>query len=231
MLELLEGYGLRNANIGVIFGNSPPVFYLQLKRLFANSGEAHEGHYFVSINLEKDRKWPKLKYHRPEPGFDLVLGKKWTYEQVAGAVATRLNDPLKLRFTIEHLASGTPKNVIKRTINQTLSEMISIAYGTPIVYVLFYEMLETSIVLEAKKFFKVYWLANTVKKRKIIDIRLQKNTIISKHIEEISNKVTLSSPNSRIMLFEVYHNKIQKEYTESEPIMMILKIREIICRG
>ncbi|PKB94103.1 hypothetical protein RhiirA5_439542, partial [Rhizophagus irregularis] len=145
---------------------------------------------------------PKLKNHRPEPGFDLVLGKKWTYEQVAGAVATRLNDPFKLRFTIEHLASGTPKN-----------------------------MLETSIVLEAKKFFKVYWLANTVKKRKVIDIRLQKYTIISKHIEEISNKVTLSSPNSRIMLFEVYHNKIQKEYTESEPIMMILKICEIICRG
>ncbi|PKB91830.1 hypothetical protein RhiirA5_447360, partial [Rhizophagus irregularis] len=57
---------------------------------------------------------------------------------VAGAVATRLNDPFKLRFTIEHLASGTPKNVIKRIINQTLSEMISIAYGTPIVYVLFY---------------------------------------------------------------------------------------------
>ncbi|CAB4395475.1 unnamed protein product [Rhizophagus irregularis] len=151
--------------------------------------------------------------------------------QVAGAVATRLNDPFKLRFTIEHLASGTPKNVIERIINQTLSEMISIAYGTPIAYVLFYEMLETSIVLEAKKFFKVYWLANTVKKRKVIDIRLQKYTIISKHIEEISNKVTLSSPNSRIMLFEVYHNKIQKEYTESEPIMMILKICEIICRG
>ncbi|CAB5388493.1 unnamed protein product [Rhizophagus irregularis] len=150
---------------------------------------------------------------------------------VAGAVATRLNDPFKLRFTIEHLASGTPKNVIERIINQTLSEMISIAYGTPIAYVLFYEMLETSIVLEAKKFFKVYWLANTVKKRKVIDIRLQKYTIISKHIEEISNKVTLSSPNSRIMLFEVYHNKIQKEYTESEPIMMILKICEIICRG
>ncbi|PKC57139.1 hypothetical protein RhiirA1_472948 [Rhizophagus irregularis] len=107
--------------------------------------------------------------------------------QVAGAVATRLNDPFKLRFTIEHLASGTPKN-----------------------------MLETSIVLEAKKFFKVYWLANTVKKRKVIDIRLQKYTIISKHIEEISNKVTLSSPNSRIMLFKVYHNKIQKEYNNDD---------------
>ncbi|PKY30459.1 hypothetical protein RhiirB3_392589 [Rhizophagus irregularis] len=144
---------IKNANIGVIFENSPPVLYLQLKRLFANSGEAHEDmvsretlscdgvpqtpNELLTLRVVVIFK-PKLKNHRPEPGFDLRIGCR----------SSRY--PFERPFQIA--------------------------------------MLETSIVLEAKKFFKVYWLANTVKKRKVIDIRLQKYTIISKHIEEISNK-------------------------------------------
>jgi hypothetical protein len=36
-----------------------------------------------------------------------------------------------------------------------------------------------------------------------------------------NEKMTLSSPYSRIRLFEVHHNKIQKEYTGTEPIERI----------
>jgi len=75
-------------------------------------------------------------------------------------------DPLKLRFTTADSSSGTPNNVIKRTTTQTLSEMLQTAYLTPQAHVLFYEMLEISIVeLETKKFIKISWLGNTVKEK------------------------------------------------------------------
>ncbi|GES93025.1 cysteine proteinase [Rhizophagus clarus] len=172
--------------------------------------------FYESLTLNVVR--PKVK-----PEFDLVLNKKWTYDQVAGAVAAHLNtDPLKLRFTTAHSTSGTPKNVIKRTTTQTLSEMLQTTYLSPPAYVLFYEMLDISIVeLETKKFIKVYWLGNTVKDEEAIDLRLSKNAVVSDVIEEILKKVTLPSPNLRIRLFEVHHNKIQKEYTGTEPIERI----------
>ncbi|PKC11352.1 putative ubiquitin-specific processing protease 21 [Rhizophagus irregularis] len=168
---------------------------------------------------------PKLKDRDPKPEFEIVLNKKWTYDQVAGAAGTHLNtDPLKLRFTTAHSTSGTPKNVIKRTTNQTLSEMLQTAYLSPPAHVLFYEMLKISIVeLETKKFIKVYWLGNTVKDEEVIELGFPKDAVVNDIIDEISKheKVTSSSPNSRIRLFDVHHNKIQKEYTGSEPIERI----------
>jgi len=182
-------------------------------------------HFYESLSLRVVVSFkPKLKDREPKPEFDLVLNKKWTYDQVAGAVALHLNtDPLKLRFTTAHSTSGTPKSVIKRNTN-TLSEMLQTAYLSPPAHVLFYEMLDISIVeLETKKFIKVYWLGNTIKDEEVIDLRLPKNAIVNDIIEEIlsNDKVTLSSPNSRIRLFEVHHNKIQKEYTGNEPIERI----------
>ena len=85
--------------------------------------------------------------------------------QVAGQVALHLNtDPLKLRFTTAHSSSSTPKNVIKRTTNQTLGEMLQTNYLAPSTPLLFYEMLDISIIeYETKRFFKVIWLGNAVK--------------------------------------------------------------------
>lgn len=182
-------------------------------------------HFYESLTLRIVVSFkPKLKDRDPKPEFDLVLNKKWTYDQVAGAVGTHLNtDPLKLRFTTAHSTSGTPKNVIKRTTTQTLSEMLQTAYLSPPAHVLFYEMLKISIVeLETKKFIKVYWLGNTIKDEEAIELGFPKEAVVNDIIEEISKheKVT-SSPNSRIRLFDVHHNKIQKEYTGTEPIERI----------
>ncbi|GBB88570.1 hypothetical protein RclHR1_01510021 [Rhizophagus clarus] len=166
---------------------------------------------------------PKLKDRDPKPEFDLVLNKKWIYNQIARAVATYLNtDPLKLRFTTAHSTTGTPKNVIKRTTTQTLSDMLQTAYLSPPTHVLFYEMLDISIVeLETKKLIRVYWLGNTVKDEQVIDLRLPKNAIANDILGEILKNVIPSSPNPRIRLFAVHYNKIQKEYTGTEPIERI----------
>ncbi|CAG8800658.1 15911_t:CDS:2, partial [Cetraspora pellucida] len=98
-----------------------------------------------------------------KPEFELVLNKKFTYDEVAKRVAAFLNtDPLKLRFTTAHPTSGICKTVIKRVTNQTLSEMLQTTYLPNSANLLYYEMLDISIVeLETKKFFKVYWLGTT----------------------------------------------------------------------
>jgi len=131
------------------------------------------------------------------------------------SVAQHLNtDPLKLRFTTAYSSSGAQKGVIKRTTAQTLSEMLQTAYS-PSSQVLYYEMLDISIVeLETKRFLKIIWLGNTVKEEDTLDIRLQKNAIVNDIIEEILKMVTLSTPHSRVRLYEVNSNhKIEKDYT------------------
>ncbi|PKK79919.1 hypothetical protein RhiirC2_860249 [Rhizophagus irregularis] len=181
---------------------------------------------YINIFREKEKLPPDtpIKIYEPklkdQGEFDLVLNRKWTYDQVVGEVATHLNtDPLKLQFTTAHLTSGTPKSIIKRTTTQTLSEMLQTGYLSPSAYVLFYEMLKTNIVeLEMKKFIQVYWLGKTVKDVEAINLHLPKDAIVNDIIEEIFIKKAPSSPNAKIILYEVINNKIQKEYKGIESI-------------
>ncbi|CAJ0757372.1 9804_t:CDS:10, partial [Entrophospora sp. SA101] len=82
-----------------------------------------------------------LHKNRDPKEFELVLNKKMTYDAVAEEVGTYLNtEPLKLRFTS---ATGAPKNIIKRTTTESLTDMIQTTYsnnGTP--PLLYYEMLD-----------------------------------------------------------------------------------------
>ncbi|CAG8492755.1 6399_t:CDS:2 [Racocetra fulgida] len=128
-------------------------------------------------------------------------------------------DPLKLRFTTAHPTSGSYKSVIKRVTNQTLSEMLQTTYLPNSANLLYYEMLDISIVeLETKKFFKVYWLGTTVKEEDGIDIRLPKTAVVNEVLEVILQKLSLQGPTNRIRLYDVLHNKIQKEYDINDPI-------------
>ncbi|RGB42730.1 ICP0-binding domain of ubiquitin-specific protease 7-domain-containing protein [Rhizophagus diaphanus] len=147
------------------------------------------------------------------PKFNLILNKKLTYNQaciVAEAVAFHLNiDLLKIRFE-------KPYGPIEQTANRALLDMIR----KPKVY---YEILDGDFIepekpedTEKEKFFKIIWLGNTIKNEEIIDIRLQKDAIVSEIIKEILKKVTLSSPDAKIRLYEVMNHKIQKEYKETE---------------
>ncbi|CAG8491983.1 14575_t:CDS:10, partial [Cetraspora pellucida] len=68
---------------------------------------------------------PKHKDREQKPEFDLVLNKKYTYDEVANCVAVYLNtEPLKLRFTTAHPTTGKYKIGIESTTTQTLSEML-----------------------------------------------------------------------------------------------------------
>ncbi|CAG8737552.1 19364_t:CDS:10, partial [Gigaspora margarita] len=163
---------------------------------------------------------PKYKDREQKPEFELVLNKKHTYDDVSKRVAAHLStDPLKLRFTTAHPTTGHTKNVIKRSTNQTLQEILQTSYPPNSANLLYYEMLDISIVeLETKKFFKVFWLGKTIKEEEVIDVRLPKTAIINEILEAILQKLSLSVPTSRIRLYEVLHCKIHKEYDYNDPI-------------
>ena len=68
------------------------------------------------------------------------------------------HDPIKLRFTTTHATNGSPKSVLKRSLNQSIQEIIAPAYATPATTVILYEKLDVSIVeLETKRSLKVIW--------------------------------------------------------------------------
>ncbi|CAG8641467.1 16190_t:CDS:10, partial [Cetraspora pellucida] len=123
---------------------------------------------------------PKYKVRDQEPEFELILNKKYTYNEVAKRVAAFLNmDPLKLRFTTAHPTTGTYKAVIKSTAKQTLSEMLQTTDLPNSANLLYYETLDISIIeLETKKFFK-----------QAIDICLPKTAIIYEVHQVIGQKL------------------------------------------
>lgn len=68
------------------------------------------------------------------------------------------HESIKLRFTTS-AANGTPKNVLKRSLNQTISDIIQpAAYNAAPSTIIFYEKLDVSIVeLETKRSLKIVW--------------------------------------------------------------------------
>lgn len=70
-------------------------------------------------------------------------------------------DPFKLRFSQVNAQTGAPKNIVKRSANQSVSDMLqgSSTYNTmQAISTLYYEKLDVSIVeLETKKSLRVTW--------------------------------------------------------------------------
>lgn len=128
-------------------------------------------------------------------------------------------DPIKLRFTTTQ-ANGQPKHVIKRSLNQSISEIMSPAYAAPSIGIL-YELLDVSIVeLETKRSLKIIWTGIHNKEEATHTFLLPKTSPVSEVSEQLRKLVTLSPGGTgRIRIFEISKDgKTQKEYTNSEMI-------------
>lgn len=69
------------------------------------------------------------------------------------------HDPLKLRFTQSNGQNGLPKTVIRRMANSNVAEMIQPSYMASTSNLLYYELLEVSIIeLETKKSLRITWV-------------------------------------------------------------------------
>ncbi|ESK93065.1 ubiquitin carboxyl-terminal hydrolase 5 [Moniliophthora roreri MCA 2997] len=154
------------------------------------------------------------------PEFSLVLSKKQNYDTMSMKVGDSLrHDPIKLRFTTTNAQNGTPKNVLKRSLNQSIAEIMAPYYTTSAV--ILYEKLDVSIVeLETKRQLKVIWTGIHNKEEGSYPFLLPKTSSVHDLAENLAKKVTLAPGGTgKIRIFEISRDgKTQKEFTGSEMI-------------
>jgi ubiquitin carboxyl-terminal hydrolase 7 len=69
------------------------------------------------------------------------------------------HDPLKLRFTQSNGQNGSPKSIIRRQGALTVAELIQPGYMASTANLLYYELLDVSIIeLETKKSLRITWV-------------------------------------------------------------------------
>jgi ubiquitin carboxyl-terminal hydrolase 7 len=131
------------------------------------------------------------------------------------------HDPIKLRFTTTHATNGSAKAVLKRSLNQSIHDIMSSSYMHPTNTVILYEKLDVSIVeLETKRSLKVIWTGIHNKEEGTHSFLLPKTSSVHELAEHMSKVVTLSHTGTgKIRVFEVSKDgKTQKEFTGSEMI-------------
>lgn len=133
------------------------------------------------------------------------------------------HDPIKLRFTTTHASNASPKAILKRSLNQSISEIISPSYTSPSTTVILFEKLEVSIVeLETKRSLKVIWTGIHNKEESTHTFLLPKTSMVHELADHLAKQVTMSTSgqgSSKIRVFEVSKDgKTQKEFTGSEMI-------------
>jgi ubiquitin carboxyl-terminal hydrolase 7 len=166
------------------------------------------------------------KFGEPDqenPEFSLVLNKKQNYDMMAGKVADHLrHDPIKLRFTTTHAANGSPKAVLKRSLNQSIQEIISPSYAQhPTTTLILYERLDVSIVeLETKRALKVAWTGTHNREESSHSFLLPKTSSVHDLADHLAKLITLDQNGTgKIRIFEISKDgRSQKEFTGSEMI-------------
>ncbi|TFL07619.1 hypothetical protein BDV98DRAFT_558165 [Pterulicium gracile] len=155
------------------------------------------------------------------PEFTLILSKKQNYDIMSTKAAEFLrHDPIKLRFTTTHPPHSQPKAVLKRSLNQSISEIIAPSYLTPTTTVILYEKLDVSIVeLETKRNLKVMWTGVFNKEEGAHQFLLPKTSMVHDLADHLSKRITLTAGGTgKIRIFEIREGKTQREFTGSEMI-------------
>ncbi|KAF6765135.1 ubiquitin carboxyl-terminal hydrolase 5 [Ephemerocybe angulata] len=156
------------------------------------------------------------------PEFSLVLNKKQNYDQMANKVGESLrHDPIKLRFTTTHATNGSPKSILKRSLNQSIAEIMQPNYVNPTTTVILYEKLDVSIVeLETKRSLKVVWTGIHNKEEAAHSFLLPKTSQVEDLCNHLVKQVTLTPGGTgRIRVFEISKDgKMMKEFTNNEMI-------------
>lgn len=128
------------------------------------------------------------------------------------------HDHLKLRFTTTQ-PNGQPKLVLKRSLNQAVSEIIQptyLAHQTPTIL---YELLDVSISeLETKRSLKVVWTGMHNKEEGIFPFLLPKTSNVAELAEHLAKNVTLTG-SGHIRIFGISKDgKRQEELNQSSMI-------------
>jgi ubiquitin carboxyl-terminal hydrolase 7 len=129
-------------------------------------------------------------------------------------------DPLKLRFTTTS-ATGTPKTVLKRSLNQTVSKIIAPSYLSQQPETILYELLDVSIIeLEMNQSLKVIWMGIHNKEQLTQPFLLPRTSSINCLCNELANCAKLTVYGTRkIRVFQISKDgKRQEEYADPEMV-------------
>ncbi|KAJ7030553.1 hypothetical protein C8F04DRAFT_1222353 [Mycena alexandri] len=157
------------------------------------------------------------------PKFGVVFSKKQNYDTMSAKAGEFLCHPaIKLRFTTTEGTSGSPKSVLKWSLNQSIAEIMSVApiYNNPTTIIL-YEKLDVSIVeLETKRSLRVVWTGIHNKEEATHPFLVPKTSTVNDLADHISKLVTLTpSSSQKIRVFEISKDgKTRKEFTGFEMI-------------
>lgn len=131
------------------------------------------------------------------------------------------HDPIKLRFTTTNVSNGAPKSILKRSLNQSIAEIMSPSYVNPATTVILYEKLDVSIVeLETKRSLKVVWTGVHNKEEASHPFLLPKTSSIGELVDNVMKQVTLTPGGTgKIRIFEITKDgKMQKMFGTTEMI-------------
>jgi ubiquitin carboxyl-terminal hydrolase 7 len=125
------------------------------------------------------------------------------------------HDHLKLRFTTTQ-PNGHKKQVLKRALNQAVSEIIQptyLAHQTPTIL---YELLEVPISeLETKRSLKIVWTGMHNKEEGVYPFLLPKTSNVADLADHLAKNVTLSG-SGQIRIFAISKDgKRQEELNQS----------------
>lgn len=190
---------------------------------------------------------PKVVSDTDKDVFKLDLGRKMSYEQFSAKVGEHLKiDPTHLRFSTVNSTTGKIKNIVKRTANQNLYQILSPQYGT---YgtnnqrddALYYEVLDMSLSeLDTKKSMKVTWLTEGVSKevsyptmsslphmltlvvQELLDILVPKTGTIHDLLVGLQKKANLDDETMQnVRIYEAHGGKVHKELHEENQVSLI----------
>ncbi|KAG5646658.1 hypothetical protein DXG03_002648 [Asterophora parasitica] len=192
---------------------------LESQGLYSNPGQFYD---FLQnrVMIQFRPKYEDIDHDHPE--FPLVLSKKQNYDTMSAKAGEFLrHDPIKLRFTTTHSTNGAAKSILKRSLNQSIAEIMAPTYINPQTTVILYEKLDVSIVeLETKRSLKVIWTGIHNKEEATHPFLLPKTSMVHDLADNLAKLVTLTpSGTGKIRVFEISKDgKTQKEFTGSEMI-------------
>ena len=169
--------------------------------------------------------------------FTLSLSKKMTYDQFTAKVGEHLGvDPTYTRYATVNASHGKVKQWIKRSLGQTLHQILlanynTYGYNTHRSDCLFYEVLDTSLAdFETKKSFKLTWLPDGILKEEPIEVFVPKTGHVSDAIAALSTKLKLEADPARpIRIYQVHSSKIHAELTNEHSLSQLNEFFTVIA--
>ncbi|KAL9110757.1 MAG: hypothetical protein Q9227_004749 [Pyrenula ochraceoflavens] len=176
-------------------------------------------YYDYLLNRTTIRFYPKVVKEGEESEFSLMLSKKMTYEQLCAEVGRHLQvDPTHLRFSTVSVNTGKPRQIIKRNVNQNLSQMLMTQYSTYGYNAhhsdsLYYEVLDMSLSeYETKKLLKIHWLSDGISKEELVEVLVPRNGVVADILPGLQKKLGCQDEAlQHIRFYEAHSGKIYRE--------------------